>query len=102
MHSRIQIITLGVYAKGPKKWLYERMLKDLKNNPLSICSRAQKMTLWVYIQGPKGILKGSFFGSLSVRSKGYFLGPWAYAQRAIKGLKMQQILTLGKIHKKIW
>ena len=41
------------YAQIPKKWPFERMLKDPKNDPLSIRSRTQKMTLWAYAQGPK-------------------------------------------------
>ena len=48
-------------------------------------------TFWAYTQRVifwvlEHTLKGSFFGSLSVRSKGHFWGLWAYAQRAILGV----------------
>ena len=37
--SRTQIITLWAYGQGPKKWPFERTLKDPKNDPLSVRSR---------------------------------------------------------------
>ena len=45
------ILTLWAYAQWPKKWPFERTLKEPKNDPLSVRSETQKMTLWAYAQG---------------------------------------------------
>ena len=64
------------YAQRVIFWVLERTLKQR----LSVRSNSD----WAYAHTAiERTLKGSFFGSLSVRSKGHFLGPWAYAQRVI-------------------
>ena len=83
-----QKMTLWAYAQGPKKWPFEHMLKDPKNDPLSIHSRTQKMTLWAYAQGPKKwplehMLKDPKNYPLSIRSRTQKITLWAYAQEHI-------------------
>ena len=69
------------------------MLKDLKNDPLSIRSMTQKMTLWVYAQWSKKwpferTLNDPNNDPLSVRSMTPKIALWAYAQwpKKLRGL----------------
>ena len=70
-------MTLWVYVQEPIKWPFERMLKDPKNDHLSVCSRTQKITLWAYAQS---LCERTLNHCLSVRSRTQKMTLWAYAQ----------------------
>ena len=92
-----QKMALWAYARWPEKWFFEHTLKDPKNDPLSVGSRAQKMTLWMYAQGPK---KWPIERTLKAQK----MTLWAYAQSLFEDTFLLHIFTwkllFNNIHSK--
>ena len=65
----VRSIAVWAYTQGPKKWPFERKLKDPKNDPLGVRSIA----VWAYAQSPfERTLKDPKNDPLSVRSRAHF------------------------------